>query len=69
MNKNKFPVLKISNIKWNQSSSKSLPKELELKWTCKDWNFFDVSNWLRKEYNCTVNDLNIEQIGKKQGVG
>ena len=69
MKKNKLPVLKISKIKWNQKSNNSLPKELKVQWASKDWNFFEVSKWLNQEFNSTVNDLNIEQIGTKEGSG
>ncbi|MAV59602.1 MAG: hypothetical protein CMG07_06635 [Candidatus Marinimicrobia bacterium] len=67
-NKDKFPILKIINIKWNENSDK-LPVSLELQWATQNWNFFDVSGWLSEKYNSTLNNLNIEQIGVKESSG
>ena len=67
-NKDKFPILKIINIKWNANSDK-LPVSLELQWATQNWNFFDVSGWLSEKYNSTLNNLNIEQIGVKESSG
>ena len=67
-NKDKFPILKITNIKWNENSDK-LPLSLELQWASQNWNFFDVSGWLSEKYNSTLNNLNIEQIGVKESSG
>ena len=67
-NKDKFPILKITNIKWNENSDK-LPVSLELQWASQNWNFFDVSGWLSEKYNSTLNNLNIEQIGVKESSG
>tara|TARA_Y100001935_G_C16969406_1_gene343341 strand:- start:45 stop:254 length:210 start_codon:yes stop_codon:yes gene_type:complete len=67
-NKDKFPILKITNIKWNDNSDK-LPVSLELQWASQNWNFFDVSRWLSEKYNSTLNNLNIEQIGVKESSG
>ena len=67
-NKDKFPILKITNIKWNENSDK-LPVSLELQWASQNWNFFDVSRWLSEKYNSTLNNLNIEQIGVKESSG
>jgi len=66
--KDKFPLLKITNIKWN-SSSNNLPLSIELQWTCKDWNFYEVTQWLSEKYNSTINNLSIEQIGLKKSSG
>tara|TARA_Y100001980_G_C14523310_1_gene298704 strand:+ start:1247 stop:1456 length:210 start_codon:yes stop_codon:yes gene_type:complete len=68
INKDKFPILKITNIKWNDNSDK-LPVSLELQWASQNWNFFDVSRWLSEKYNSTLNNLNIEQIGVKESSG
>ena len=67
-NKDKLPILKITNIKWNDNSEK-LPVSLELQWASQNWNFFDVSRWLGEKYNSTLNNLNIEQIGVKESSG
>ena len=67
-NKDKLPILKITNIKWNDNSEK-LPVSLELQWASQNWNFFDVSKWLSEKYNSTLNNLNIEQIGVKESSG
>ena len=67
-NKDKLPMLKITNIKWNDNSEK-LPVSLELQWASQNWNFFDVSRWLSEKYNSTLNNLNIEQIGVKESSG
>ena len=67
-NKDKLPILKITNIKWNDNSDK-LPVSLELQWASQNWNFFDVSRWLSEKYNSTLNNLNIEQIGVKESSG
>jgi len=67
-NKDKLPILKITNIKWNDNSEK-LPVSLELQWASQNWNFFDVSRWLSEKYNSTLNNLNIEQIGVKESSG
>ena len=67
-NKDKLPILKITNIKWNDNSEK-LPVSLELQWASQNWNFFDVSKWLSEKYNSTLNNLNIEQIGIKESSG
>tara|TARA_B000000609_G_C24076665_1_gene295059 strand:+ start:314 stop:523 length:210 start_codon:yes stop_codon:yes gene_type:complete len=66
--KDKLPILKITNIKWNDNSEK-LPVSLELQWASQNWNFFDVSRWLSEKYNSTLNNLNIEQIGVKESSG
>ena len=66
--KDKLPILKITNIKWNDNSEK-LPVSLELQWASQNWNFFDVSKWLSEKYNSTLNNLNIEQIGIKESSG
>ncbi len=67
-NRDKLPILKITNIKWNDNSEK-LPVSLELQWASQNWNFFDVSKWLSEKYNSTLNNLNIEQIGVKESSG
>ena len=67
-NKDKLPMLKITNIKWNDNSEK-LPVSLELQWASQNWNFFDVSRWMSEKYNSTLNNLNIEQIGVKESSG
>ena len=67
-NRDKLPILKITNIKWNDNSEK-LPVSLELQWASQNWNFFDVSRWLSEKYNSTLNNLNIEQIGVKESSG
>ena len=69
MKKDLFPILKIINIQWYQKSNTKLPKELELQWASKNWNFYDVSKWLSEEFNSTLNNLNIEEIGAKQSGG
>ena len=66
--RDKLPILKITNIKWNDNSEK-LPMSLELQWASQNWNFFDVSRWLSQKYNSTLNNLNIEQIGVKESSG
>ena len=67
-NIDKLPILKITNIKWNDNSEK-LPVSLELQWASQNWNFFDVSRLLSEKYNSTLNNLNIEQIGVKESSG
>ena len=37
-NRDKLPILKITNIKWNDNSEK-LPVSLELQWASQNWNF------------------------------
>ena len=65
MDNNEFPVLKITNIEWskNARSLEKLPKEIELGWGDKEWNHSDVSKWLSKEYNGTLNHLDITESG------
>ena len=41
MNSDEFPILKITNIEWSKKSTslENMPKELELGWGDKNWNY------------------------------
>tara|TARA_B100000941_G_C28456550_1_gene528277 strand:- start:786 stop:1007 length:222 start_codon:yes stop_codon:yes gene_type:complete len=60
MSNSKLPVLKISDIIWNQDSSgKSLPKEIVVKWTSTDYSDSEIILWLGQQYNCSILDFTI----------
>ena len=65
MNENEFPVLKITNITWDNDHDEfeKLPKEVELNWGTKTWNIDEVSNWLSIKFDWVFNRLNIDQVG------
>ena len=60
----KLPVLKISDIIWNQDSSgKSLPKQIAVKWTSADYSESEIIRWLGQQYNCSILDFTIVKAG------
>ena len=63
-------LLEITDITWNKSENekKDLPKELKLKWNSNKWNRTQVSNWLSKYFNVSVNSLSIKEL-KNQDSG
>ena len=72
MKLNKFPVLRITNIKWDEDHEEfeKLPKSFELKWNTVKWNIDEVSNWISLKFDWIFSDINIEQIGTwKESVG
>ena len=68
---NKFPILKIINIKWDPTSKNkdNLPKEIELQWNSKKWGHEQVSNWLSNHFNATLNNFNIELLENNESGG
>ena len=64
MSSSKLPVLKISDIIWNQDSSEqSLPKEIAVKWTSVDYSESEIITWLGQQYNCSILDFTIVKSG------
>ena len=63
-------LLEITDITWNKSENekKDLPKELKLKWNSNKCNRTQVSNWLSKYFNVSVNSLIIKEL-KNQDSG
>jgi|TARA_B100000427_G_scaffold322195_1_gene323846 hypothetical protein len=63
MENNNSIILKISNIKWdeNPKNNEKLPKEIDLQWVGKQWNYNQVSNWLSNHFNNTLSDLTITE--------
>ena len=71
MKENEFPVLKVTNIDWDNDHDEleKLPKELQLQWGSKEWNFDEVSNWIMQKFDCVFNSLNIIQVGTWEDSG
>ena len=65
MNKKRFPVLKISNIKWDKDHDEfeKLPKDLELEWGSTKWTQDEVSEWLSLKFDWVLSSLKIDQAG------
>ena len=60
----KLPVLKISDIIWNQDSTrKSLPKEIAVKWTSTDYSESEIISWLTQQYDCSMLHFKIVKSG------
>ena len=71
MENDKLPILKISNIKWNQEikDKRKLPVEIELAWSGKEWSHNQVSNWLSSYYKAILNSFSIEELENKDSSG
>ena len=71
MKENEFPVLKISNVEWDEDHEEleKLPRNFELKWGSKNWNVEQVSEWISNKFDWVFNSLNINQIGTWQDSG
>ena len=63
--------LEISDIHWDKPNNdkKELPKQVEMEWSKKDWNYFEVSDWLSMYFNTRVKTLNIKEVEKKEDAG
>ena len=63
MESNDLTILKITNIDWdkNHQDNKKLPKEINLKWGSKEWNYEQVINWLSSHFGCSLLNLNIQE--------
>ena len=68
MKENEFPVLKISNVEWDEDHEEleKLPRNFELKWGSKNWNVEQVSEWISNKFDWVFNDINIKQVGTWQ---
>ena len=68
MKENEFPVLKISNVEWDEDHEEleKLPRDFELKWGSKNWNVEQVSEWIRNKFDWVFNSINIKQVGTWQ---
>ena len=68
MKDNEFPVLKISNVEWDEDHEEleKLPKDFELKWGSKNWNVEQVSEWISNKFDWVFNNINIKQVGTWQ---
>ena len=68
MKENEFPVLKISNVEWDEDHEEleKLPKDFELKWGSKNWNVEQVSEWISNKFDKVFNSINIKQVGTWQ---
>ena len=68
MKENEFPVLKISNVEWDEDHEEleKLPRNFELKWGSKDWDVGIVSEWISQKFDWVFNSVNIKQIGTWQ---
>jgi hypothetical protein len=71
MSKNKFPILKISNIEWDKDHDEfeKLPKGLELEWGSEKWNKDEVSEWLSLKFDWVLSSLKIDQVGSWEDSG
>ena len=71
MKNNKSPILKISNIKWDQEikEKRKLPVEIEVEWGGKEWDYNQVSNWLSSYYKAILKSLSIEELENKASGG
>ena len=71
MKNNKSPILKISNIKWDQEikDTRKLPVEIEVEWGGKEWGYDQVSNWLSSYYKAILKSLSIEELENKVSEG
>tara|TARA_B100000427_G_C15260557_1_gene486342 strand:+ start:276 stop:494 length:219 start_codon:yes stop_codon:yes gene_type:complete len=71
MKNNKSPILKISNIKWDQEikDTRKLPVEIEVEWGGKEWDYNQVSNWLSSYYKAILKSLSIEELENKASGG
>ena len=65
MKENEFPVLKISNVEWDEDHEEleKLPRNFELKWGSKNWNVEQVSEWISNKFDWVFNSVSIKQIG------
>ena len=65
MSKNKFPVLKVSNIEWDKDHDEfeKLPKILKLEWGSKEWTKDEISEWLSIKFDWVLSSLTINQVG------
>ena len=68
MKENEFPVLKISNVEWDEDHEEleKLPRNFELKWGLKNWNVEQVSEWISNKFGWVFNGINIKQVGTWQ---
>ena len=68
MKENEFPVLKISNVEWDEDHEEleKLPRNFELKWGSKNWNEEQVSEWISNKFDWVFNGINIMQVGTWQ---
>ena len=68
MKENEFPVLKISNVEWDEDHEEleKLPRNFELKWGSKNWNVEQVSEWISNKFDWVFNSINIKQVGTWQ---
>ena len=71
MKENEFPVLKISNINWytDHEDFDKLPKNLELQWSEKKWDFGEVSEWVSTKFDWIFSSIKIDQIGTWKSSG
>ena len=65
MKQNEFPILKVTNVKWDEDHEEfeKLPKDFELEWGSKNWNIDEVSEWISEKFDWIFSSINIEQIG------
>ena len=68
MKENEFPMLKVSDINWDEDHEDldKLPKNLELKWGFKNWDKEQVSEWISHKFDWVFNSINIRQVGTWQ---
>ena len=68
MKENEFPVLKISNVEWDEDHEEleKLPRDFALKWGSKNWNIEQVSEWISNKFDWVFNSINIKQVGTWQ---
>ena len=68
MKENEFPVLKISNVEWDEDHEEleKLPKDFELKWGSKNLDVEQVSEWISNKFDWVFNSINIKQVGTWQ---
>tara|TARA_Y100000996_G_scaffold406777_1_gene383552 strand:- start:5027 stop:5248 length:222 start_codon:yes stop_codon:yes gene_type:complete len=71
MEENKLPVLKVTNIDWEQDSSikRNLPSQMAIKWNSNDYTYNQVLNFLQQQYDHNINSLEIEKSGTWQNSG
>tara|TARA_B110000444_G_scaffold260712_1_gene308881 strand:+ start:2740 stop:2985 length:246 start_codon:yes stop_codon:yes gene_type:complete len=71
MNKKRFPLLKISDIKWDKDHDEfeKLPKDLELEWGSTKWTQDEVSEWLSLKFDWVLSSLKIDQAGSWEDSG
>ena len=71
MEKKLLPVLRITNIEWEQNAvnETKLPKQLALKWNSDNYSNAEVLDWLSAQYNTKLKSIKIDRSGSWKSSG